>query len=130
MTFRLEPAAFAAWLDRYREAWEERDPDRAASLFTDDASYRETPFDPPMEGSAAIHAYWAKAVAGQSDIRFTSEVLACAGADGLCHWHCAFAADPAGDRIDLDGIFRCRFADETRVEAFEEWWHIKLVPAG
>ena len=47
---------------------------------------------------------------------------------GLCHWHCAFAAAPGGERIDLDGIFRCRFSDETRVEAFEEWWHVNVEP--
>ena len=129
MSFRLEKAAFAAWLDSYKRAWEARDPAAAAALFTPDASYREMPFEPPIEGAAAIAAYWARAVAGQKDVSFTYEVLACAGDEGLCHWHCAFTADPGGDHVDLDGIFRCRFADPAHVDRFQEWWHVKAVPA-
>ena len=125
----LDDAAFAAWLDRYKAAWEQRDPAAAADLFTETASYRETPYDPPFEGRAAIEAYWAKAVAGQRDVRFSHEVLACAENRGLCRWHATFTAAAGGDTIDLDGIFHCRFADERRVDAFEEWWHLKATPA-
>lgn len=130
MTFSLDSAVFAAWLDRYGQAWEQRDADLAAALFTDDATYCETPFDPPMAGRAAIHAYWARVTAGQRDVRFSSEMLACTGAAGICRWHATFNAEPGGDRIDLDGIFHCRFADERLVEALEEWWHLRVTPRG
>lgn len=123
MTWVLEPAHFEAWLGRYRRAWEERDPQQAGALFTEGATYAETPFDPPMRGRPEIEAYWAGAVAGQADIRFSSEVLACHGNQGLCHWHVAFAA--AGGGVELDGIFRCLFAEDGRVETFQEWWHVK-----
>jgi hypothetical protein len=126
MSFELDRHDFARWLEGYREAWERSEPARAAALFTETASYRETPFDPPMEGRAAIEDYWAKAVAGQKDIRFTYEVLACADDVGLCRWHVAFTGVPGGEAIDLDGIFRCRFAEAGLVETFEEWWHIHV----
>jgi len=127
----LEESAFAAWLDAYKAAWEKRDPAAAAELFTPDATYRETPFDAPIEGRKGIAAYWAKAVAGQEDVRFSYEIIACAGDEGLCHWHCAFAARPGGGRVDLDGIFRCRFAEAGQVDRFEEWWHVRVAsPAG
>jgi hypothetical protein len=129
VTFRLEQSDFTAWLERYRQAWESRDPVRAAEIFAADASYRETPFDPPMRGRAEIEDYWAKAVAGQKDVRFTYEVIACAQDQGICRWHAAFTGVPGGEAIDLDGIFRCRFADPAQVATFDEWWHIKVVPA-
>ena len=129
MTYSLDEQAFANWLDRYRQAWEQRDPAAAASLFTEGATYRETPYDPPFEGRAEIEAYWAKAVAGQRDVRFTSEILACSGDRGISRWHATFSAVEGGATIDLDGIFLCRFADETLVGAFEEWWHLKVTPA-
>lgn len=130
MSYRLEGAAFAAWLDAYKAAWEARNPAAAAALFTPDARYHEMPFDAPIEGSDGIAAYWAQAVAGQEDILFTYRILACAGDEGLCHWHCAFTGIPGGEKIDLDGIFRCRFADPALVARFEEWWHIRIVPPG
>lgn len=120
--------AFAAWLDGYKAAWETRDPGEAAALFTADATYRETPFDTPLVGREAIAAYWAGAVAGQKDVRFTWEILSAAGAEGVCQWHCAFTGIPGGEAIDLDGIVRCRFAASGHVEKFEEWWHVRAAP--
>lgn len=129
MGFELDKTAFAAWLDAYKAAWEARDPARAASLFTADAVYHEMPFDAPIEGEAGITAYWAKAVAGQDKVRFTYEILAVTGDEGICHWHCAFTGVPGGAAIDLDGIFRCRFHDASRVAHFREWWHVRIEPA-
>ncbi|HWT13734.1 MAG TPA: nuclear transport factor 2 family protein [Allosphingosinicella sp.] len=130
MTPRLDEAAFAAWLNGYKAAWEERDPARAAALFTPDAVYHEMPFDAPIEGREAIAAYWVKVTAGQQDVRFSYEVLAVGGREGLCHWHCALTGNPGGERIELDGIFRCRFADQGLVDHFQEWWHIRILPPG
>ena len=127
MSFVLEQAVFASWLDAYKAAWEGRDAVAAAALFTADASYHEMPFDRPIEGADAIAAYWARAVADQRDVRFAYEILARTGDEGLCHWHCAFTAVPGGENIDLDGIFRCRFADQDRVADFQEWWHVRVV---
>jgi uncharacterized protein (TIGR02246 family) len=129
MEHALTQPEFTAWLDGYKRAWEERDPAAAAALFTSDATYRETPFDDVLAGTEAIRAYWTKAVSGQSDVQFTYELLACAGDEGFCRWHAAFTGVPGGEAIDLDGIFRCRFADEHHVRTFEEWWHIRIVPA-
>lgn len=130
MSYRLDEASFNAWLDTYKNAWEARDPAAAAALFTPDATYHEMPFDAPIEGKEGIAAYWAKAVAGQEEVHFTYEILACAEDEGLCHWHCAFTATPAGDHIDLDGIFRCRFAGPRQVDRFQEWWHVAIRPGG
>lgn len=129
MTYSIDERAFANWLDRYRQAWEQRDPAAASALFTEQATYRETPYDPPFEGRAEIEAYWAKAVAGQRDVRFTSDILACSGDRGISRWHATFNAVEGGATIDLDGIFLCRFADDSLVAAFEEWWHLKVTPA-
>ena len=126
MTYSLTRETFADWLDRYRTAWEQREPGAAAALFTEDASYHEMPYDAPLEGRAAIANYWAEAVAGQRAVRFSSEILACEDDRGLCHWHATFTAAEGGATIDLDGIFHCRFADDAHVAAFQEWWHLKV----
>ena len=129
MSYRLDEAAFASWLDAYKAAWEARDPAAAAALFTPQASYHEMPFDPPIEGAEAIADYWAKAVAGQEGVTFTYDILACTGDIGLCHWHCAFTGVPGGEAIDLDGVFHCRFAEADRVDRFREWWHVRVAAA-
>ena len=113
------------WLEAYKSAWEERDPAAAGRLFTPEATYRETPFQDPFEGRAAIEQYWAGAVASQRDVRFSSEVLACFGSEAIAHWHVEFSVDPGGQTVELDGIFRLRFASDELVDRFEEWWHVR-----
>ncbi len=36
----VDPAAFKSWLDAYGRAWESRDPQAAAKLFTEDGTYQ------------------------------------------------------------------------------------------
>ena len=75
-----------AWLDRYGRAWEERDADAAAALFTADAVYREQPYDEPYRGREGVHAYWSRVTATQSDIRFRAGRAVGSGAHAAAEW--------------------------------------------
>ncbi len=126
---RLTAEAFTAWLERYKAAWENRDASAAGALFSEDASYHEMPFDTPFVGRAEIEAYWARVTAPQSDIRFSHDVIACAGDQGVAHWRAAFNA--GGAAVELDGVFVCQFsADASAVVALREWWHVRSTPPG
>jgi len=59
---------YADWLERYRRAWIERDADAASRLFTEDATYREQPFEAPFVGRGAIRDYWARVTASQTSV--------------------------------------------------------------
>ena len=102
------------------------DPDRARVILA--RALVEAPFDPPMIGRRAIEEYWARVTAGQKHVGFTYEILACRGDEGVAKWHAAFTGVPGGEAIDLDGIFRLRFAEDGRVSSLEKWWHIRVVP--
>ena len=114
---------FEAWLARYGEAWEARDPEAAVALFGPDATYQETPFDPPMVGADAIRAYWAGVPETQRDIRFDAEVLAIADKTGFARWRCSFTRIEGGARVELDGIFEVVFGPDALCVEFREWWH-------
>lgn len=68
-----DPEAFAAaWI----EAWNTRDLDRILSHYTPDATFRspraaELTGSPEVRGIEAMRAYWAKALAAVTDLRFT-----------------------------------------------------------
>jgi hypothetical protein len=112
---------FGSWLGAYGRAWENLDADAAVALFTEDATYQETPFDEPERGADAIRAYWQEAVGGQRDVKFGHEVLG----DNVARWWCSFTRVPGGERVELDGIFLCEFADDGRCHTFREWWHAR-----
>ena len=128
----IDRAGFERWLEAYKAAWQEQDPDAAAALFTEDATYREMPFSEPFRGRAAIRAYWAEvACESQRDIDFDYQVWAVDGDTGVCHWSCRLTRRASGERVELDGAFRCVFSsddDEAGLcRVFEEWWHRREV---
>jgi len=126
----LTESTFAAWLDRYKAAWEEGDPGAAAALFSVDAVNVETSFDEPLRGREAIRAYRNEGAAlAQRDVRFSYEIAAVVGDVGLSQWHCVFTRVASGETVELDGTFRCTFDDDGLCSRFQEWWHRRTIGA-
>jgi hypothetical protein len=119
----VEREAFEAWLQRYGEAWETQDADAAADIFSTDAKYYETPFDPPMTGREAIRSYWSEGTDLQRDIRFGYDVFAMNGDTGIAHWTSSFRRVPSGVAVRLDGVLSAQFDGDGRCCEFREWWH-------
>ena len=94
-------------------------------LFTDDATYRETPFDQVMTGRQAIRAYWQEEVLeAQDDISFGSEILHVAGDRAFVNWWCFYLRVRDGARFRLDGAFDLEFDPDTGLcRSLREWWH-------
>ena len=112
-----------SWLERYGRAWEARDADLAAALFTDDVAYYETPFGEPARGKNGVRAYWRAATRTQRDVRFSSLVLSVAGEVGVARWWAEHARESSGARARLDGIFLLEFDADGRCRTLREWWH-------
>ena len=74
------------WIEAYGRAWEEREPDAAAALFTEDAVYRAHPFREPHLGTEGIRAYWAQATATQADVRVRFGVPIVSGERVAVEW--------------------------------------------
>ncbi len=70
----MTEADFKAWLASLGQAWEARDAEAFAALFTEDVRYYWTPFEAPKEGREGVAAAFRAAVARQSDIRFGFEI--------------------------------------------------------
>ena len=117
------------WLDQYGGAWASGDPDHVATLFTEGAFYRETPFDEPMRERHEIREYWQKGAAdAQENVEFTSQVWAVRNDTAIAHWQARFNRKASGVQVELDGVFRLTFSNERgvlRCTVLEEWWHSK-----
>jgi hypothetical protein len=119
----MDRATFEGWLDAYKRAWEEKDPESAADLFTTDATYQETPFEAPVRGREGIRDYWFDTTRYQEGIEFSSEVLATTETDGIAHWHCGFTRQTSDSVMELDGIFLVKLDADGKCTEFREWWH-------
>jgi len=111
------------WLRSLADAWQARDPDAAAALFTDDGTYSTHPFAPPRRGRAAIRAYWAGEVAGQRGIAVRFGVPVSSGDRVVAEWWATMrdeSADPPAST--LAGIVVLRFAADGRCAELREYW--------
>jgi SnoaL-like protein len=113
----------STWLDAYRRAWEGRDADAAAALFTEDAAYHWGPFEEPLRGREAIRERWQSAVDAQADVSFGHEPLAIGDGSGLARWWVSFVVPAADIRVRLEGIFQVALDDEGACHDFREWWN-------
>ena len=119
----MDEGTFKTWLDAYGRAWETRDPDAAAGLFTRDATYQEIPFDEPARGYAEILEYWSEGARSQEDVRFSHEVVAVTENEGIASWRANFRRVPSGAQDKLDCIFLVKVNTDGLCTEFREWWH-------
>lgn len=125
----LSRDAVEAWLARYGEAWMQADPDLAATLFSDDCRYYETPYSEPCVGRAGVRRYWQVVPEHQRDVRFGFRLLAVEGDSAVAHWTASFVRLASGARVRLDGVFLLEFTDGGLCHTLREWWHRAETPA-
>jgi ketosteroid isomerase-like protein len=108
-----------AWLEQYERAWRTPGTHAIDTLFTDDASYLTSPFDPPIVGSAKIAEMWEREREGPDEpFTMTSEIVAVEGDTAVARIEVQYADPPATHYRDLWVI---RFDSSGRSRAFEEW---------
>ncbi len=119
----MNKESFSHWLDAYGRAWETRDPQAAGRLFTEDATYRESPFDDPMFGRNAIIEYWSDVPKSQENIKFSYEIFGITEQRGFARWWASFVRIPSQMKVKYDGIFVVEMNEKNECTKFEEWWH-------
>jgi SnoaL-like protein len=115
----MDRQGVANWLAAYERAWRSAGTDALATVFTNDAVYRQGPYDEPVIGLPAIGRMWERERSGPDEV-FTM------AADTV-----AVDEDTAVVRVEvtygdpLDSEFRdlwvIRFASDGRAREFEEW---------
>ena len=119
----MQRTKFENWLDAYKRAWEDRDPEAAADLFMAHATYHETPFEAPARGREGIRDYSSDATRCQEGIEFSYEVLATTENTGIAHWHTEFTRQTSNSTVELDDIFQVALDADGKCTEFREWWH-------
>jgi ketosteroid isomerase-like protein len=118
------------WADAYERAWRSAGTDALAGLFTDDATYRQAPYDEPVAGLPAIGRMWEAERDGPDEMfRMQREVVAADGEVGVVRVEVRYGEPVHQEYRDLWII---RFAPDGRCSSFEEWpfWPDQPLSAG
>jgi len=119
----LDHATAGDLLDRYGQAWMAFDGDAWTGLFTEDVSYQDDPFEPPMVGHNAVRTYLLEASERQQDVEFTVERHWVVEPTVLAAWHASYVRRSDRARVRLAGFLTMEIAVDGRVARFREWWH-------
>jgi ketosteroid isomerase-like protein len=122
---KLTMSQLSSWLDAYGQAWESRDADAAAKIFSVDATYQVTPYEEPHRGQDGVRNYWAGVTENQRNVQFDYEAISVSGNTGIAHWSAMFDVAPEGPKLELNGIFVLEFDENGKVRKLREWWHLQ-----
>jgi ketosteroid isomerase-like protein len=110
-------AEAGAWIAAYERAWRSAGTDHLRELFTDQATYRMSPYEEPARGLAAIAQLWEREREGPDEgFSMTAELVAVEGDTAVARVEVTY--DRGAEYRDL-WIF-CLDPDG-RCREFEEW---------
>jgi len=111
----MDRTAVMTWIAEYERAWRDMDTAGLDRLFTPGARYLRSPYDAePLVGLEAIREFWVDA----TPFTMSAEPVAVDGADAVVRVEVQYGGDAPQEYRDL---FVLRFAEDGRVEHFEEW---------
>lgn len=114
------PQSLDEWIEEYRLAWENRDADAAAALFTPDATYRDNIFEDPHLGQEGVRSYWESVTAPQSDVRVLTGRPFVDGSRVAVEFWTTMKYD--GAETTLPGCLLLDFDDNWQCRALREYW--------
>ena len=112
-------AVVARWLAGYEAAWRSPGTAGLADLFTKDAVYLKSPYEPPVAGLDAIKRMWEAEREGPDEVfTLVTDIIAVDGPTAVVRAAVHYGNPLVQEYRDLWVI---RFADDGRSAWFEEW---------
>jgi ketosteroid isomerase-like protein len=112
-------AAVSRWVAGYEAAWRTAGTEALAGIFTDDASYRQSPYSEPVAGLAAIGRMWEEERDGPGEVfTLATDIVAVDGPAAVVRAEVRYGDPVTQEYRDL---WVMRLDDDGRCTWFEEW---------
>jgi len=112
-------AMVSDWLARYEAAWRAPGTGPLAGIFTEDVTYRQSPYEEPVIGLDAVGRMWEETREGPDEVfTMTTEIVAVDGPTAVVRLEVRY-----GDPVDQEyrDLWVVRLEGDSRCSWFEEW---------
>jgi ketosteroid isomerase-like protein len=109
-------------MDDFTKGWSKADLELIMSVFTEQATFYETPFAPPHSGIDAIRRYWADVPYHQSEITATTGEIYVAGPWFSTEFKSVFRRRRTGEWVEARGAIFCE-TDGAKISEMRMYWH-------
>lgn len=120
------------WAEAYRVAWETADSEAAASLFTEDATYRSNIYEESHRGRTGVSDYWSGVTSAQSDVTVRMGEPVVDGERVDVEFWTTMSVESVP--VTLAGCLLLRFSEDGLCADLREYWNLTeglhLPPAG
>jgi ketosteroid isomerase-like protein len=107
------------WLAGYEAAWRAPGTGHLAAIFTEDASYRQSPYTEPVVGLEAIRRMWDAEREGPDEVfTLAADIVAVDGPTAVVRAEVRYG-DPV--RQEYRDLWVMRLGEDGRCSWFEEW---------
>ena len=114
-------------IEKYKNAWENQDPEAALEIFTKDATYQERILEKPFIGHPEIKRFWIeKAVKEQKDIHFKPISLFIDGNVAISEWEADFFDKKDRCKKYMRGIMILEIKNK-KIASLREYWKAKQI---
>lgn len=115
----MSHAEASAWVSAYERAWRTAGTEQLQGLFTEEASYRMSPYEEPVTGLAEIAELWERERQGpDEEFEMAHEVVAVEGDTAVIRVEVHYGG---ADRLQYRDLWIVRIAADGRCWEFEEW---------
>jgi ketosteroid isomerase-like protein len=115
----LTRADTEAWIAAYERAWRTAGTEPLRELFSEDASYRMSPYEEPVTGLAAIAELWEREREGPDELfEMSHEIVAVEGDTAVVRVEVEYEGPR---RTEYRDLWIVRFDSDGRCREFEEW---------
>jgi ketosteroid isomerase-like protein len=107
------------WVEGYERAWRSPGTESLRGLFTEDATYRMSPYEEPAAGIAAIAELWEREREGPDEpFEMSHAIVAAEGDTAVVRVEVEYGGP---ERLQYRDLWIVRFAADGRCREFEEW---------
>jgi ketosteroid isomerase-like protein len=116
---KTDRAMVRQWLARCEAAWRTPGTEALTAIFTDDASYRHSPYEGPVAGLDAIRRMWDQDRDGPDEaFTLATDIVAVDGSTAVVRAEVRYG-DPL--RQEYRDLWIMRLGEDGRCSWFEEW---------
>ncbi len=123
-------ASIEKWVEGYERAWRSAGTESLHELFTEDATYRMSPYEESATGIAAIAELWEREREGPDEpFEMRHAIVAAEGDTAVIRVSVQYGGP---ERLQYRDLWVVRFAADGRCLEFEEWpfWPGQQIVAG
>jgi ketosteroid isomerase-like protein len=114
-------------IEIYKESWEQQDPQKILTIFSEDAIYHERVLEEPMRGHKGIAQYWqTKVVEGQREIKFKLLNLYIDNPTGIAEWEVFFIDTQQGVSRHMKEVAILDIEDG-KIRSLREYWACEIL---